>query len=95
MTYELLFNKSALKEWKKFNPTVQIQLKKKLAEVLTNPHIKSAKLSGSTDLYKIKLRQVGYRLVYQVNDQVITVKAISVGKRDKSQTYKKAIDRLK
>lgn len=93
MTYELEFKKSALKEWKKLGATVQTQFKKKLAEVIENPHIKSAKLSGANELYKIKLRQVGYRLVYEVNDDVITVTVISVGKRDKGKVYKVAMRR--
>jgi mRNA interferase RelE/StbE len=54
MTYELEFKKSALKEWKKLGATIQSQFKKKLAEILNNPHIESAKLSGGNDLYKIK-----------------------------------------
>ena len=94
MTYELEFKKSALKEWKKLGSTLQIQFKKKLIHILENPHIPSAKLSGGTDLYKIKLRQAGYRLVYAVNDQVITVTVISVGKRDKSSVYKEAMKRV-
>lgn len=94
MTYELEFKKTALKEWKKLGATLQQQFKKKLAEVLINPHIKSAKLSGANDLYKIKLRQAGYRLVYEVNDEIITVTVISVGKRDKGQAYKAAMSRI-
>lgn len=94
MTYELEFKKSALKEWKKLGATVQVQFKKKLKNVLENPHIESAKLSGGNELYKIKLRQAGYRLVYEVNDAVITVTVISVGKRDKGKVYKAAMDRL-
>lgn len=93
MTYELEFKKSALKEWKKLGATVQTQFKKKLAEVIESPHIKSAKLSGANELYKIKLRQTGYRLVYEVNDEVITVTVISVGKRDKGKVYKAAMRR--
>ena len=94
MTYELEFKKSALKEWKKLGATIQSQFKKKLTEILNNPHIESAKLSGGNDLYKIKLRQVGYRLVYEVNDDVITVTVISVGKRDKGKVYGAAMDRI-
>ncbi|TWX53613.1 type II toxin-antitoxin system RelE family toxin [Colwellia hornerae] len=93
MTYELEFKKSALKEWKKLGATVQTQFKKKLAEVIETPHIQSAKLSGANELYKIKLRQVGYRLVYEVNDEIITVTVISVGKRDKGNVYKVAMRR--
>jgi len=94
MTYELEFKQSALKEWKKLGATIQSQLKKKLTDILSNPHIESAKLSGGNELYKIKLRQVGYRLVYEVNDTVVTVTVISVGKRDKGKVYKAAMDRF-
>lgn len=93
MTYELEFKKSALKEWNKLGVTIKEQFKKKLIEVLNNPRISSAKLSGASDLYKIKLRKAGYRLVYEVNDQVVTVTVISVGKRERGAIYKKAIKR--
>ncbi len=72
MSYELEFKKTALKEWKKLGSTVQQQFKKKLSEILENPHIQSAKLSGANELYKIKLRQAGYRLVYEVNDSSLS-----------------------
>jgi mRNA interferase RelE/StbE len=94
MTYELEFKKSALKEWKKLGATVQSQFKKKLKDILENPHIESAKLSGGNKLYKIKLRQAGYRLVYEVNDSIVTITIISVGKRDKGKIYNVAMDRL-
>ena len=94
MTYDLEFKASALKEWKKLGATIQSQFKKKLSDVLSNPHIESAKLSGGNELYKIKLKQAGYRLVYEVNDRVITVTVISVGKRDKGKVYKAAMGRI-
>jgi mRNA interferase RelE/StbE len=46
------------------------------------------------DCYKIKLRTTGYRLVYQVKDDVITVIVIAVGRRDKNSVYENAIKRL-
>ncbi|OUR62710.1 addiction module toxin RelE [Colwellia sp. 39_35_sub15_T18] len=94
MTYELEFKKSALREWKKLGATVQSQFKKKLEAILNDPHIESAKLSGGNELYKIKLRQAGYRLVYEVNDAIITITVISVGKRDKGKVYKAAMNRI-
>jgi len=90
MTYELEFKKSALKEWNKLGATIRNQLKKKLISILPNPRIQSAKLSGESSLYKIKLKQAGYRLVYDVNDQIITVTVISVGKRERGKVYKDA-----
>ena len=70
MTYELAFKESALQEWHKLDGTIRTQFKKKLAERLEAPHVPSAQLRGGQNLYKIKLRQLGYRLVYQVNDKL-------------------------
>nr|QTX14061.1 RelE/StbE replicon stabilization toxin [Klebsiella pneumoniae] len=36
---------------------------------------------------KIKLRGAGYRLVYSVNDDVVTVTVIGVGKRENDDIY--------
>ncbi|WP_299003356.1 type II toxin-antitoxin system RelE/ParE family toxin [uncultured Shewanella sp.] len=94
MSYDLEFRKSALKEWQKLGPTLQQQFKKKLAQRLINPHIPAAKLSGGDNLYKIKLKQSGYRLVYQVQDKRIIVTVLAVGKRERSDVYLKAIKRL-
>lgn len=94
MTYKLDFKKSALKEWKKLGATLQQQFKKKPIERLENPHIPAAKLSGADNLYKIKLRQSGYRLVYKVEDEVVIVTVLAVGKRERSEVYMKALGRL-
>lgn len=94
MTYKLEFKKQALKEWKKLGADIQAQFKSKLAERLLEPHVASAKISGGNDLYKIKLRQVGYRLVYQVKNEIVTVTVLAVGKRDKSGVYIAALSRL-
>ena len=94
MTYKLEFKKSALKEWDKLGHTVKEQFKKKLKERLENPHNLSAVLSGGQNLYKIKLRQQGYRLVYSVVDEVVTVTVIAVGKRDRNEVYEIALSKL-
>ncbi len=59
MTYELAFLEEALKEWHKLDGGVREQFKNKLSERLKEPRVASAKLSGQTDRYKIKLRTVG------------------------------------
>lgn len=94
MTYKLDFKKSALKEWKKLGSTLQQQFKKKLIERLDNPHVSASKLSGAENMYKIKLRQSGYRLVYKVEDDVIIVTVLAVGKRERSDVYRNAMKRL-
>lgn len=94
MTYKLDFKKSALKEWKKLGSTLQQQFKKKLIERLEKPRVPASKLAGTNNMYKIKLRQSGYRLVYTVEDDVITVTVLAVGKRERSDAYRKAMKRL-
>ena len=94
MTYRLKFLPTALKEWNKLAPTIKNQFKKKLAERIKNPHVPSARLSSYNNVYKIKLRGVGYRLVYEVNDQVITVYVIAVGKRSKDTVYDNLRNRM-
>lgn len=94
MIYELSFDPRALKEWHKLGDTVKVRFKKKLAEVLVNPRIESARLQGLPDCYKIKLKSSGYRLVYQVQDKVVMICVIAIGKREKSAVYHDATQRL-
>ena len=68
-------------------------LKKKLAERLENPRVPASALSGMADCYKIKLRSAGYRLVYRVDEDLVYVTVIAVGKRDKQQVYDAARSR--
>lgn len=94
MTYSLKFLPTALKEWQKLDKSIQVQLKKKLAERLQNPHVPASKLRGFDSVYKIKLRASGFRLVYEADDDTITVLVIAVGKRDQNDVYEKAKTRL-
>jgi len=94
MTYKLEFYEDAYKEWKKLDATVREQFKLKLIERLENPCIPSAKLRNSENRYKIKLRQVGYRLVYEVVNKTVTVTVIAIGKRDRDEVYKAAAKRV-
>ncbi|MDY4382549.1 type II toxin-antitoxin system RelE family toxin [Pectobacterium brasiliense] len=94
MSYKLEFEEHALKEFKKLGAPVREQFTKKLKEVLRNPHVPANRLHGMADCYKIKLRSAGYRLVYQVLEHEIVVLVLAVGKRERSEVYKAAKDRL-
>lgn len=94
MTYKLTFKRSAYKEWNKLNKDVQTQFKAKLINRLVEPRVPSAALKGLRDCYKIKLRQSGYRLVYQVRDQQLVITVIAIGKRDRNRVYGQAKKRL-
>jgi mRNA interferase RelE/StbE len=93
MSYKLDFHPDALAEWRKLDATVSEQFKKKLAERLQSPRVPSAKLAGHKDRYKIKLRSIGYRLVYEVRDAVLVVIVVAVGKRERNAVYRAAVNR--
>ena len=90
MSFELEFLPSARKEWDKLGATIRQQFVKKLRERLESPRVPSAALHGMPDHYKIKLQQLGYRLVYRVNDATITVVVVAVGKRERGEVYEVA-----
>ena len=95
MSYKLKFLPSALKEWNKIGSTIREQLKKKLKERLDEPVVPADRLTGFKNHYKIKLRSAGYRLVYEVDQEEISVVVITVGKREHSEVYIKAKKRSK
>jgi mRNA interferase RelE/StbE len=94
MTYELPFHTDARKEWDRLDSTIREQFKKKLRERLENPCVDAARVSGGCDLYKIKLRTIGYRLVYQVHNEMVLVLVLSVGKRERNFVYKTGLGRI-
>lgn len=94
MTFRLVFKEEAKKEWDKLDGTVRSQFAKKLKERIEQPRIESARFQGMDDCYKIKLRRIGYRLVYQVRDFELVVSVVAVGKRERHHVYKAAIKRI-
>ena len=93
MSYKVKFLPSAFKEWKKLAPPIQKQFKKKLVERAETPHNPACQLRDFQNVYKIKLRSAGYRLVYEVIDDEIVIYVIAVGKRDRGLVYTKAEER--
>lgn len=90
MSFDLHFHPGALEEWRKLDKPVREQFKKKLTERLETPRVPASKLSGHKDRYKIKLRNVGYRLVYEVLDKEVIVLVVAIGKRERNAVYKTA-----
>lgn len=93
-TYDLEFLPSAQKEWDRLDADIKKQLTKKLRERLPHPRVPAARLRDMPDCYKIKLRSVGYRLVYRVFDDRIVVQVIAIGKRERNEVYKAAAGRV-
>lgn len=84
MSYSLTFKESAVKEWGKLDRPIREQLKKKLAKRLDCPRVEADRVGGMDNVYKIKLRAVGLRLVYVVEEETKTLTVYAVGRRDKS-----------
>jgi mRNA interferase RelE/StbE len=80
MSYKLKFLPNALKEWRKLDPYLQGQFKAQLEKRLENPHVPAFRYRVYSNYYKIKLRSVDYRLVYEVEDKEISVYVINVGR---------------
>ena len=94
-TYRLKFLPDALDEWNALDGSVKGVLRKLLKNRLEQPHVPGAKLHGELHgCYKIKLRKQGYRLVYQVEDDVLVVLVLAVAKREGLAVYRSAIERL-
>ncbi|MDA8153624.1 MAG: type II toxin-antitoxin system RelE/ParE family toxin [Acidithiobacillus sp.] len=69
--------------------------RKALKKRLEQPHVPGTRLHGDlANCYKIKLRKQGYRLVYSVEDDVLVVLVLVVGKRENMAAYLSAARRL-
>lgn len=84
MTYRLTFSDRARKQWNKLDAVVRSQFQAVIARRVEEPHVPSARLRGRWPgpRYKIKLKAVGYRLVYEVRDDQVLIIVIAVGRRD-------------
>ena len=92
--YRLTFVPDAWREWRALDGSIKQALKPLLAKRLQNPHVPGARLHRElAGCYKIKLLKQGYRLVYMVEDDVLAVLVLAVGKREESVAYSSAATR--
>ncbi len=89
MSYKIQFVPSALKEWDKLGAEIKSQFKKKLKERIKNPFV--PKDCIGKNLYKIKLKAAGYRLIYEVDQKIITLLILGIGKRNRNEVYNKVL----
>jgi mRNA interferase RelE/StbE len=93
--YKLKFVPGALEEWNSLDGSVKAVLRKLLKKRLEQPHVPGSELHGDlVNCYKIKLLKHGYRLVYQVEDNVLVVLVLAVAKREDMAVYRAAVSRL-
>lgn len=82
MPYQLAIHPAAEKEWARLDNSVKARFKTKLAERLQTPHVATAALSGSPNLYKIKITTPQFRLAYHVDDASKQLTILVVTSRD-------------
>ena len=64
MTYKLLFVPSAMREWKRLDRPLAEQIKQKLLERLTSPHVKKdGKLIGQNKYARIAYGKKGVHMI--------------------------------
>ena len=88
--YQVEWLPQALRELRKLDGAIRLQLLRKLEERRRAPRVPGDALHGLKDCYKIKLRSAGYRLVYRVEDARVVVVVVSVGKRERGEAYEAA-----
>ncbi|NBY33094.1 MAG: type II toxin-antitoxin system RelE/ParE family toxin [Betaproteobacteria bacterium] len=87
-TYRLKFTVTALAEWRALDGSVKETFRKLLKKRMLQPHLPGSALKGPLiGCYKIKLRQQGYRLIYTVQDEVLTVLVLTINKRENNVVY--------
>ena len=87
-TYRLKFTLAALAEWKALDGSVKETFRKLLKKRMLQPHLPGSALKGPLiGCYKIKLHQQGYRLIYTVQDEALTVLVLTINKRENNAVY--------
>ena len=82
MAHELDFSEQGQAEWDGADGSIKKLFRQALKKRLEQPRVPGSKLDGHPDLYKIKLRKEGYRLLYQVFDKKLVVMVVGVARRD-------------
>jgi mRNA interferase RelE/StbE len=78
--YTIQYKSSVKKELKKLNQSDRKSIVDKIEKLKKDPKPQgSAKLKGSTDLYRI--RQGDYRVIYRIQNNVLVVLIIRIGHR--------------
>ncbi|MBU0924449.1 type II toxin-antitoxin system RelE/ParE family toxin [bacterium] len=96
--YELKLHPKVEDDLKELDNALQIQVFKKLKQIKSSPELglplgnkNNMNLSGFRKVYVSKKR---VRIVYEIQDDILSIYTIAIGKRDDMEVYKKANERL-
>lgn len=80
MTYRLIIQPDAVKAMNKIPEPVRSRLGQRMESLTRHPRPPGAiKLQGPVELYRIRVG--GYRVIYQIHDDVLEVVVVRVGSR--------------
>ncbi|MBD2679604.1 MULTISPECIES: type II toxin-antitoxin system RelE/ParE family toxin [Nostoc] len=85
MSYEVKFSNSAKKQFRKLPLDIQQRIQTKINDLAIEPRPNGVKkLQGDDNSYRIRVGD--YRLVYEIDDNVLIITVIKV--RHRSEIYK-------
>ncbi|MEH2416720.1 type II toxin-antitoxin system RelE family toxin [Nostoc sp.] len=85
MSYEVKFSKGAKKQFRKLPLDVQERIQTKINELAIEPRQNGVKkLQGDDNSYRVRVGD--YRVIYELDDDVLIVTVIKIGHR--SEIYK-------
>ena len=95
--YEIKYHPLVEEDLKQLNNSIQIEVFKKLKKIQHSP--KLGQLLGNknnmnlTGLRKVYVSKKQVRIVYEIIDNILVVKVITIGKRESMEVYKQAEQR--
>ncbi|WP_375499095.1 type II toxin-antitoxin system RelE/ParE family toxin [uncultured Nostoc sp.] len=85
MSYEVKFSRGAKKQFRKLPIDIQQRIQTKINDLAIEPRLNGIKkLQGDNNSYRVRVGD--YRVVYEIDDDVLIVTVIKVGHR--SEIYK-------
>jgi mRNA interferase RelE/StbE len=94
-SFDLEFLDLAHDEWFKLDSAVVARLRKKLERRLEEPRIESQRLHGGlAHCFKIRDDKSGNRMVYLVDDDLMVLRVVAVGKPRELEAYRIAAQRI-
>ncbi len=79
MTYRTEFSSSARRQLKKLPSDIQLEIREAVDCLSTTPRPMGVKKMSAEDAYRIRVR--GYRVIYEIYDEVLVVTVVAVGHR--------------
>ncbi len=96
--YELKVHPKVEDDLKELDHSLRLQVFKKLKQIQESPQLwlplgnkNNMDLSGFKKVYVAKKK---VRIVYEIQDEILSIYTIAIGKRDDMEVYKKASERL-